>query len=100
MSSLPTINDSYESQITVNNQKMQELLKTLFPDLAVPYDAIYQMLSYIQDTKINAQILPHVVRGIYNIIIGTGKGQVIIHIRNNVTNVQTRENNDDIDTLG
>lgn len=101
MSSLPTIQaQDYQTQLSVNNEKMQQLLIALFPEMRLPYDSIFQILSYLQDTKVNAQILPYVIRGIYNISIGTGKGQVIVHIKNNITNVQTRENNDDIDTLG
>jgi hypothetical protein len=101
MSSLPTIQaQDYDTQLSINNEKMQQLLVTLFPEMNLPYDAVFQILSYLQETKINSQILPYVIRGIYNISIGTGKGQVIVHIKNNITNVQTRENNDDIETLG
>lgn len=101
MSSLPTINpDKYEDQLSVNNEKMQKMLDALFPELKVPYDAVYQILAYLQETKVNSLILPYVVRGIYNISVGTGKGQVIVHVKNNVTNVQTREQNDDIETYG
>ena len=96
---LPTINaDSYFEQSAHNNDQMQKLLETLFPEIKVPYDSIYQFLDYLQETKVNAQILPHVIRGVYNLSIGTGQGQVIIHVKGNITNVQTREQNEDLET--
>lgn len=99
MSGLPTINpDKYEDVLAHNNEQVQKLLEQLFPDLRIPYDVIYQTLSYLQETKVNGLILPRVIRGIYNLTVGTGKGQVIVHVRNNVTNIQTREQDDDVET--
>ena len=101
MSSLPTIDaERFDVQNAVNNEKMQKLLETLFPEVKVPYDAVFQILAFLEETKVNSLILPHVIRGIYNISVGTGKGQVIVHVKNNITNVQTREQNDDIETMG
>lgn len=98
--SLPTINpDNYESQHSYNNEKMQKLLETLFPELKVPYDTIFQILSYLQDTGVNGMILPQVIRGIYNLHIGSGEGQVIVHVKNGVTNVQNRENNKEVELI-
>ncbi len=95
MRGLPTINpDNYDDQLFNNNEKMQKMLNQLFPELHVPYDAVFQILSYLADTKINALILPHVIRGIYNLQLGTGKGQVIVHVRSGVSNVQVQEQND------
>lgn len=97
MSGLPTINpNSYEEALFHNNEKMQSLLQTMFPELKLPYDAVFQILSFLQETQVNPGILPHVIRGIYNLKVGTGKGQVIIHVQNTITNVQTREQNDNI----
>ena len=78
---------------------MQSLLNQLFPNLLVPYDVIFQILSYLEETQINSLILPHVIRGIHNLRIGTGRGQVIIHVQSGVTNVQTRENNEPISDI-
>ena len=98
---LPTINpNNYDDQLFHNNVEMQKILDSLFPELKMPYDSVYKILSYLAETNINATILPYVIRGINNIIIGTGKGQVIVHVRGNITNVQNRESNDDIETLG
>lgn len=100
MSGLPTINpNNYEEALFHNNEKMQNLLNTLFPNLSIPYDAVYQIMSFLEETQINPGILPHVIRGIYNLKVGTGKGQVIVHVQNTITNVQTRENNDNIPLL-
>lgn len=97
MSGLPTINpQNYDEQLFHNNEKMQKMLESLFPELKLPYDAVFQLLSFLEETQVNAGILPHVIRGIYNLKIGTGKGQVIIHVQSGITNVQTREQNDNI----
>lgn len=94
---LPTINpNNYEDQLFHNNEKMQSVLESLFPELKLPYDAVFQLLSFLQETQINPGILPHVIRGIYNLNIGSGKGQVIVHVQSGITNVQTREQNDNI----
>jgi hypothetical protein len=90
--SLPTVQQDYESydkQIEINNAKAEELLGQLFPELKLPREDI-------QETKVNAQILPKVIRGVYNLTIGTGKGQVIIYVKGETVNVQTRETDEDI----
>ncbi len=99
MSSLPTIQqDNYELEKDNNNDKIGELFDQLFPELTLPKGEIYQILSYLQETKINAQLLPRVIRGVYNLTLGTGKGQVIIHVQGDVVNVQTRESDEEIST--
>lgn len=97
MSGLPTINPlEYEDQLFNNNEQMQKLLEQLFPELRVPYDSIFQILSFLQETNINPNIIPRVIRGIYNLNAGTGKGQVIVHVQSGITNVQTREQDDNL----
>ena len=94
---LPTINpNNYDDALFHNNEKMQKMLSTLFPELHLPYDAVFQLLSFLQETQVNAGILPHVIRGIYNLKVGTGKGQVIVHVQNTITNVQTREQSENV----
>lgn len=88
--------EDYNSQLTINNEKMEGLLKAMFPDLNVPYEDIYQILLFLEETHVNAAILPRVIRGIYNIMIGTGRGQVLVHVEPININVSTREQSDEI----
>lgn len=100
MSSLPTIEQeiTYEKEVDNNNAKVNELFNKMFPELTLPRAEIFEILSFLQETKVNAQILPRVIRGVYNLTIGTGKGQVIVHVQGDVVNVQTRETDDEIQT--
>jgi hypothetical protein len=107
MSSLPTIIQEkgyYEkeysgSEIDENNEKkMEELFNTIFPDITVPCGYIYEVLKYLQETNVNAKVLPKVIRGVNNLLIGTGKGQVIVHVNENIMNVSVRENDEEIKT--
>jgi len=98
MTSLPTIErDLYETERANNDAKVIELFKSLFPDTPVPYEYIFDMVRFLEETKVNARILPQVIRGIHNIVIGTGNGQVIVHVRTDTKNdectmnVQNRE---------
>ncbi len=72
--------EDYNTQLSINNQKMEGLLKAMFPDLQVSYDDIYGILTYLEQTQVNAEILPEVIRGIHNLMIGGGEGQLIIHV--------------------
>jgi hypothetical protein len=99
MISIPTVQQDYENydkQLEVNNSKAEELLGQLFPELKLPREDIFNILSFLQETKVNAQILPKVIRGVYNLTIGTGKGQVIVYVKGETVNVQTRETDEDI----
>lgn len=98
MQSLPTIEQgNYDIEKSNNDTKISELFSQLFPNSLVPYAYIFEIVSYLEETKVNARIVPEVIRGIHNLVIGTGRGQVIIHIRKDVMNVQTREQGDDIE---
>lgn len=90
--------ESYEVQLENNNARMSELLSQIFPDIKVPYEYIYQTLSFLEETQVNAQILPTIIRAIHNISIGTGTGQVIIHVKDKVVNVSVREQTEEIST--
>lgn len=72
-----------------NNHK--QIVGMLFPDVSVPYEVIAEIIYYLQETRVNAEILPKVIRGVHNIMIGTGQGQVIIHIKTGKANVSIRE---------
>lgn len=99
MSSLPTVQQDYESydkQLEINNGKAAKIFSQLFPELKLPSEDVFNILSFLQETKVNAQILPRVIRGVYNLTVGTGKGQVIIHVKGDTVNVQTRETDEDI----
>ena len=99
MTSLPTIKnpDSYEEQSNHNNAQAAQLFAIIFPD--IPEAMIYhvaKIVSYLSETKVNPDVLPRVIRGIHNILIGTGQGRVILHVQKNMTNVEVRETDGEI----
>lgn len=99
MSSLPTVDlEDYNTQLAINNQKMEGMLKALFPDLQIPYEDVYQILLFLEETQVNGAVLPKVIRNIHNIVIGTGKGQVIVHVQGDMVNVSMREQDEEIRT--
>lgn len=98
--SLPTIEqDPYTTERTVNDQKIIGIFSQLFPDTPVPYEYIFDMVRLLETTKVNARILPEVIRGIYNLRSSDHKGQVIVHVQRELTNVQIRENTEVMNTL-
>ena len=101
MSSLPTIvlnKSEYDLEWDTNSQKMNELFNTLFPEINVPCQYIYEILKFLEETNVNAGVLPKVIRGVNNIVLGTGNGQVIVHVQKNIMNVSVRENDEEIKT--
>ena len=109
MTSLPTIiqkKDYYEQDYEDNaiddnnSKKMDELFSKVFPKCKVPTGYIYEILKYLEITDVNAKVLPKVIRGVNNLLIGTGRGQVIVHVSKEIMNVSVRENDDDLKTRG
>ena len=101
MSSLPTIIETraeYDIEWDNNARKIEELFNAVFPDVKVPCQYIYEVLKFLEETNVNAGVLPKVIRGVNNILLGTGKGQVIVHVQKNIMNVSVRENDEDIKT--
>lgn len=98
MNSLTVDLEDYNTQLTINNQKMETLLKAMFPDLNLPYEDIYQILLFLEQTQVNAEVIPKVIRSIHNIVIGTGKGQVIVHVQGELMNVSMREQDEEVKT--
>ena len=99
MNGLPTI-DPYNYEVENNNAQVSELFTQLFPELHIPHEIIFDLLNYLSETKVNARILPKVIRGVNNILIGTGKGQVIIHVQDEIMNVSIRETDEEIKSRG
>jgi hypothetical protein len=100
MNSCPTtIENTYLIERDNNDEKIAQLFSTLFPDIKedLVYD-IAKIASYLQETKVNPELIPRVVRGVHNILIGTGKGQVILHVQKSMTNVSVRETDEEINT--
>ena len=98
--SLPTIEqDPYTTERTNNDEKISALFASLFPETPVPYEFIFDVVRLLESTKVNARILPEVIRGIYNLRVSDHKGQVIIHVNSELTNVQIRENSETMKTL-
>ena len=91
------LND-YNTQLAINNQKMEGMLKAMFPDMQIPYEDIYQILLFLEETQVNGAVVPKVIRAIHNIVIGTGKGQVIVHVQGDLLNVSIREQDEEIKT--
>lgn len=94
MNSLPTTVQAQDHfvQLEHNNDQAVTLFTALFP--SINQETIMNMftiISYLQETQVNPQILPRVIRGIHNVMIGTGLGQIIVHVRGNETNVSVRE---------
>jgi hypothetical protein len=100
MSSLPTIEvDPYVLERTNNDQKIIQLFSSLFPDTSVPYEFIFDLVRLLEETKVNARLLPEVVRGIYNITSNKRVGQVIVHVQKELSNVQIRQNSETLRTI-
>lgn len=99
MNSCPTTVENYLLEKDNNDERVAELFSTLFPDISedLVYD-IAKIASYLQETKVNPELIPRVVRGVHNILIGTGKGQVILHVQKTMTNVSVRETDEEINT--
>lgn len=100
MNSCPTtIENIYLIEKDNNDKQMALLFSALFPDIneGLIYD-IAKIASYLQETKVNPDLIPRVVRGVHNILIGTGKGQVILHVQKTMTNVSVRETDEEINT--
>lgn len=98
--SLPTIeHDPYLVERTNNDQKIAQLFASLFPDTPVPYEFIFDTVRLLEQTKVNARILPEVIRGIYNLKVSNRRGQVIVHVQKELINIQVRENGDTMRTL-
>lgn len=100
MSSLPTIEqDPYILERSNNDTKIIELFSQLFPDTPVPYEYIFNMVRLLEQTHVNARILPEVIIGISNIVSNKKTGQVIVHVQKELTNVQIRQNSESIKTI-
>lgn len=100
MSSLPTIEqEPYVLERSNNDTKIIQLFSQLFPDTPVPYEYIFDMVRLLEQTKVNARILPEVIEGIYNISSNKKTGQVIVHVQKELTNVQIRQNSDSMKTI-
>jgi hypothetical protein len=99
MNSLPTQVNVYLVEKEANDAHMAELFAALFPDIdeKLVYN-VAKITSYIQETGVNPELIPRVVRGVHNIILGTGKGQVILHVQKDMTNVSVRETDEEINT--
>ena len=100
MSSLPTIQNLEDKFLYPDDDKsnQRKLYKILFPDLSIPFDDVFQVLLFLQETKVNAQILPPIIRAVFNLTIGSGRGQVIVHVRKDTVGVEMREASEDIKT--
>lgn len=99
MSALPTIEqDPYILERSVNDAKISQLFASLFPETPVPYEYIFDLVRQLELTRVNARILPEVIRGISNLNISNRRGQVIIHVQKDLTNVQVRENSETMKT--
>jgi hypothetical protein len=99
MNNLATIDvNDYWGQSQYNGEIVSKIFDKMFPKLEIPYDCTFQILSYLSETDVNPQVIPKVIRGIQNILIGTGSGQVIVHVQKDLTNVSVRETDEEIKT--
>lgn len=89
----------FKAQNQNNEEQFSKLIASLFPDM--DGDVMlktFNIVSYLNQTRVNDQILPRVIRGIHNIMIGTGHGQVVVHVQGEMVNVSVRETESDIKT--
>ena len=99
LNSLPTLErEPYLIESNHNQRKIQELFNKLFPDLLTPPEYVYEILKFLEETQVNARVLPQIIRGIHNLVIGTGRGQVIVHVQKETMNVQIREQEEELKT--
>lgn len=89
---------SYEYQVEHNNERVEKLFEQIFPGVSVPYAYIYQIVSFLQETNVNPQALPRIIRGIHNITLGTGEGEVVVHVRKQTTTIEVKERDGEIKT--
>src|SRR3990167_9817640 len=95
--SLPTINPVSDNDIH-NIEQASEIFTTLFPEMGSRMGEVLQIMTYLEETRVNPMILPRVIRGVHNLIIGTGQGQLILHVKGEQVNIQVRETDEDINT--
>lgn len=70
MNSLPTIKQTNETQYL-------EVIRRLDPEL-------YLIKIALEETKVDPGIIPHIIRSLYNLSVGTGYGKVQIFMQNRV----------------
>ncbi len=103
MNSLPTVNpEDYWVQSDHNGELMTRLFEQLFPGLPqlISPDVLFEIVSFLSETKVNPRVIPKVIRGVNNILMGTGSGQVIVHVSKDFMNVSVRENDEEIKSRG
>lgn len=71
-----------------NDDKYLEVLRTLDPEL-------YLIKMALEETGVNAQIIPRVIRVLGNLEIGTGFGEVVILMKSGVV-TQIKANESDV----
>jgi hypothetical protein len=89
---------SYQAQNENNSSQISVMFSQLFPNLTLSHDDIYHILSYLDQTSVNPQVLPRVIRSVQNIMIGTGQGEVLVHVRGETLTVEARERDGTIST--
>lgn len=77
-------------QQRTNEQLFMEMLAHLDPDLWVIKQALIL-------TKINPAILPRIIRGMFNLAVGTGWGTVRIEMKDKMVTRILPEESDEID---
>lgn len=89
------------ANIEDNTDRAVQLFTVLFPGLepdpTILMEAI-KIVGYIQTTQVNPAILPRVIRGIHNLMLGSGRGQVVIHVQGTMTNVSVKETDEELKT--
>ena len=91
--------NQHSTQEAPNNKAVSDLFAALFPD--IQDDMVYEVAritSYLYQTSVNPDILPRVIRSVFNIMSGTGEGQVIIHVRKGLMTLEAKEHEGEIKT--
>ena len=100
--SLPTISQmGYKAEADNNNGQIEVVFRQFFPSFpqfSIPFEDVINILSYLEETGVNPQILPRVIRGIKNITLGSGEGEVIVHVKRDIVSVEARERDPQMNT--
>jgi hypothetical protein len=85
-----------ETMISLPTVQQDLLFSQLFPDVNLTRDDVIKVVYFINAKTSTTQIIPRVISGIDQIVKYTGKGQVIVHVREDMANVEVRHTGEDI----
>ena len=85
-----------ETMISLSTVQQDVVFSQLFPDINLSKDDVIKIVYFINAKSSTTQIIPRVISGVDQIVKNTGKGEVIVHVRGEMANVQISETSPDI----